>query len=217
MVGGSCSSRAGADTSVSTWNPAFPQNEQRSWLPPGTGCSFGSFAGRPEAQTPTAAIMQGSQMCTPGPAMSLRTCRCSRPQNEQRRWSVGSWPRRRRHLRTPVLDDLVDALVTDAEGFGNLTHRCSCQVQASDRFTVFGLGSLELVLELSDPAGSGGGLSQQVLVNRHLSILCRHRVCLAGIDRLLPGALSSSLRSTVVYGGVYQLPIFVPRSVPFDT
>jgi hypothetical protein len=45
--------------------------------------------------------MQGSQMYTPGPATSLRTCRCSRPQNEHSRWAVGSWRRRRRHRRTP--------------------------------------------------------------------------------------------------------------------
>ena len=72
-----------------------------------------------------------------------------------------------------VLDDLVDALVADAEGFGNLAHRCACQVQASDRSTVFRLGCLELVLELSDPASRGGGLGQQVLINRHLSTLHR--------------------------------------------
>jgi hypothetical protein len=72
-----------------------------------------------------------------------------------------------------VLDDLVDALVADAEGFGNLAHRCACKVQASDRSTVFRLGALELVLELSDPASRGGRLSQEVLIHRHLSIIHR--------------------------------------------
>jgi len=51
-------------------------------------------------------------------------------------------------------------------------------VQASDRSTVFRLGSLELVLELSDAAGGGGGLSQQVLINRNLSIIPRQIVSL---------------------------------------
>jgi hypothetical protein len=72
-----------------------------------------------------------------------------------------------------VLDDLVDALVADAEGLGNLAHRCASQVQAPDRSTVFPFGSLELVLELSDPASRGVGLSQQVLINWHLSVTDR--------------------------------------------
>jgi len=73
------------------------------------------------------------------------------------------------------LDDLVDALVADAEGFSNLAHRCTCQVQASDRTTVVRLGSLQLVLELSHPTSRRGGLSQQLLINRHLSIVPRQQ------------------------------------------
>jgi hypothetical protein len=72
-----------------------------------------------------------------------------------------------------VFDDLVDALVADAEGIGNFAHRCTRQVQAPNRSTVFRSGSLELVLELSDTARRSRGLSQQVLINGHLSIIGR--------------------------------------------
>jgi hypothetical protein len=44
------------------------------------------------------------------------------------------------------IDYLMDSLVADTESGCNLAHRCACQVQASDRTTVFGLGSFELVL-----------------------------------------------------------------------
>ncbi len=72
---------------------------------------------------------------------------------------------------TALFDDLVDTLVADAEGCGHLAHRCACQVQSSDSPAVFRLGSLELVLELRDPASCGRRLVQQVLVKRYLSIL----------------------------------------------
>lgn len=82
-----------------------------------------------------------------------------------------------------IIDDLMDALVAQAEGFGNFAHRCTGQVHAADRATVFRLGDPELIFELSNPVGRDSGLSQQVLINRHLSIIGRHegsRHC--GID-----------------------------------
>lgn len=74
---------------------------------------------------------------------------------------------------TAVLDDLVDALVADAQGLSHLAHRRACQVQASHASTVFRLGLLELLLELGDPSSRGGGLSQEVLINRNLSTINR--------------------------------------------
>jgi len=77
----------------------------------------------------------------------------------------------------------MDSLVADTESSGNLAHRCACQVQASDRSTVFGLGSFELVFELSDPTRRGGRFVQELLIYRHLSTIYRQRRLSIQIDR----------------------------------
>jgi hypothetical protein len=88
-----------------------------------------------------------------------------------------------------VLDDLVDALVADAESCGNLAHRCAGQVKPSDCSPVFLFGPLELVLKFRDAASRSRGVRQQVLIDGHLSMLDRQMTMAgstwgAGLERL---------------------------------
>lgn len=93
-----------------------------------------------------------------------------------------------------VLDDLVDALVAYGEGFGDFTHRCACQVKPSHRPAVFRLGSFDLVLELSNPGCRRGRFSQQLLINRHLSIVARQIECGVQVSLPLGEAMSGTAR-----------------------
>ena len=174
MVGDASSSEAGADTSDCTWFRAFPQNEQRSGLvavdrlenrllrraPGRRDSDGGQDAGITDVDTAPGDELADLALLAPAEGTDPRGGGLLPPPSPP-------------PANTAVLDDLMDALVADAESFAHFTHRCACQVQALDRSAVFRLGSLELVLEIGDPVRRRRGLCQHVLINGHLSTISR--------------------------------------------
>jgi hypothetical protein len=60
-----------------------------------------------------------------------------------------------------AFDDLVHALVAEAEALGDLAQRASLGVEAADRVAVVGPGALELVLSLEHPVAGVAGLTER--------------------------------------------------------
>jgi hypothetical protein len=63
-----------------------------------------------------------------------------------------------------ALDDLVDPLMAEVEGLGNLTHRTAGRVQPPDRVVVVELRAICVVLELEEAGAELGRLGEYVFV-----------------------------------------------------
>ena len=70
------------------------------------------------------------------------------------------------------LDDLVDALVAEAEGTGQLAERGAVQVQAADGAVEVGPGHLGVALGVDQAFLSTPGFGEPVLIN--VSTVTRH-------------------------------------------